>query len=42
MMDEVVGDAVRPQRISAVLIAGFALGALLLARWACSASFPAP
>jgi putative ABC transport system permease protein len=30
-MDEVVGDAVRQQRISAVLISGFALGALLLA-----------
>jgi putative ABC transport system permease protein len=30
-MDEVVADAVRQQRISAVLISGFALGALLLA-----------
>jgi len=30
-MDEIVGDAVRQQRISAVLIASFALGALLLA-----------
>jgi hypothetical protein len=30
-MDEIVGDAVRQQRISAVLISGFALGALLLA-----------
>jgi putative ABC transport system permease protein len=30
-MDEIVGDALRQQRISAVLIAGFALGALLLA-----------
>jgi putative ABC transport system permease protein len=30
-MEEIVGDAVRQQRISAVLIAGFALGALLLA-----------
>jgi putative ABC transport system permease protein len=30
-MDEVVDDAIRQQRTSAVLIAGFALGALLLA-----------
>ena len=30
-MDEIVGDAVRQQRISAVLIAAFAIGALLLA-----------
>ena len=30
-MDEIVGDALRQPRISAVLIAGFALGALLLA-----------
>ena len=30
-MEDVVADAVRQQRISAVLIAGFALGALLLA-----------
>jgi putative ABC transport system permease protein len=30
-MEEIVGDAVRQQRISAVLIAGFAAGALLLA-----------
>jgi putative ABC transport system permease protein len=30
-MDEIVGDAVRQQRVSAVLISGFALGALLLA-----------
>jgi ABC-type antimicrobial peptide transport system permease subunit len=30
-MDDVVGDALRRQRISAVLISGFALGALLLA-----------
>jgi putative ABC transport system permease protein len=30
-MQEIVGDALRQQRISAVLIAGFALGALLLA-----------
>jgi putative ABC transport system permease protein len=30
-MDEIVGDAVRQQRISAVLTAAFALGALLLA-----------
>jgi putative ABC transport system permease protein len=30
-MEEIVGDAVRQQRISAVLISGFALGALLLA-----------
>jgi putative ABC transport system permease protein len=30
-MDDVVGDALRRQRISAVLIAGFAIGALLLA-----------
>jgi putative ABC transport system permease protein len=30
-MDEIVGNAVRQQRLSAVLIAGFALGALLLA-----------
>jgi putative ABC transport system permease protein len=30
-MDEIVGDALRQQRISAVLIAGFALRALLLA-----------
>jgi putative ABC transport system permease protein len=30
-MDEIVADAVRQQRISAVLISGFALGALLLA-----------
>jgi putative ABC transport system permease protein len=30
-MDEIVGDALRQQRVSAVLIAGFALGALLLA-----------
>ncbi|MPZ19147.1 MAG: FtsX-like permease family protein [Luteitalea sp.] len=30
-MDEIVGDALRQQRMSAVLIAGFALGALLLA-----------
>ena len=30
-MDEIVGDAVRQQRLSAVLISGFALGALLLA-----------
>jgi putative ABC transport system permease protein len=30
-MEEIVGDAVRQQRVSAVLIAGFALGALLLA-----------
>ena len=30
-MDEVVGDALRQSRVSAVLIAGFALGALLLA-----------
>jgi len=30
-MDDVVGDALRRQRISAVLISGFAVGALLLA-----------
>ena len=30
-MDDVVSDSLRQQRISAVLIAGFALGALLLA-----------
>jgi putative ABC transport system permease protein len=30
-LDEIVGDALRQQRVSAVLIAGFALGALLLA-----------
>jgi putative ABC transport system permease protein len=30
-MEEIAGDSVRQQRISAVLIAGFALGALLLA-----------
>jgi putative ABC transport system permease protein len=30
-MDDIVSDAVRQQRVSAVLIAGFALGALLLA-----------
>jgi putative ABC transport system permease protein len=30
-MDEIVGDALRQQRVSAVLVAGFALGALLLA-----------
>lgn len=30
-MDEVVGDAVRRQRVSAVLLSGFAVGALLLA-----------
>jgi putative ABC transport system permease protein len=30
-MDDVVGDALRQQRLSAVLIAGFALGALILA-----------
>jgi putative ABC transport system permease protein len=30
-MDEVIGDALRRQRISAVLISGFAIGALLLA-----------
>jgi putative ABC transport system permease protein len=30
-MEQVVGDAVRQQRVSAVLIAGFALGALMLA-----------
>ena len=30
-MDEIVGDALRQQRVSAVLLAGFALGALLLA-----------
>jgi putative ABC transport system permease protein len=30
-MDDIVSDALRQQRISAVLIAGFALGALLLA-----------
>lgn len=30
-MDEIVGDAVRQQRVSAVLVAAFALGALLLA-----------
>jgi predicted permease len=30
-MDEIVGDALRQQRISAVAIAGFAVGALLLA-----------
>ncbi len=30
-MEEIVGDALRQQRMSAVLIAGFALGALLLA-----------
>jgi predicted permease len=30
-MDEVVGDAIRQQRVSAVLIGGFSLGALLLA-----------
>ena len=30
-MEEVVNDAIRQQRVSAVLIAGFALGALLLA-----------
>jgi putative ABC transport system permease protein len=30
-MDEVVGDAVRRQRLSAVLISGFAAGALMLA-----------
>ncbi len=30
-MDEIVGDSLRQQRISAVLIAGFALGGLLLA-----------
>jgi putative ABC transport system permease protein len=30
-MNQIVGDAVRQQRISAVLIAAFALGALLLA-----------
>jgi ABC-type antimicrobial peptide transport system permease subunit len=30
-MHEIAGDAVRQQRISTVLIAGFALGALLLA-----------
>jgi putative ABC transport system permease protein len=30
-MEEIVGDALRQQRLSAVLVAGFALGALLLA-----------
>jgi putative ABC transport system permease protein len=30
-MDDVVGDAIRQQRVSAVLIGGFSLGALLLA-----------
>jgi predicted permease len=30
-MDQIAGDAVRQQRLSAVLIAGFALGALVLA-----------
>jgi putative ABC transport system permease protein len=30
-MDEIVGDALREERVSAVLVAGFALGALLLA-----------
>jgi len=30
-LDQIVGDAVRQQRLSAVLIAGFALGALVLA-----------
>ena len=30
-MDEIVANAVRQQRVSAVLIASFALGALLLA-----------
>jgi putative ABC transport system permease protein len=30
-MNEIVGDALREERVSAVLIAGFALGALLLA-----------
>jgi putative ABC transport system permease protein len=30
-MDEIVGDALRQPRVSAVLVAGFALGALLLA-----------
>lgn len=30
-MDEIVGESLRQQRMSAVLIAGFALGALLLA-----------
>jgi len=30
-MEEIVGDALRQQRVSAVLVAGFALGALLLA-----------
>jgi putative ABC transport system permease protein len=30
-MDEIVGDALRQQRVSAVLVTGFALGALVLA-----------
>src|SRR5690606_32009945 len=30
-MEELVGDALRQQRVTAVLIAGFSLGALLLA-----------